>query len=80
MNGALRWGCRRGMRELDQMLNAFLDERYPTLPEELRDRFAEWLEWPDPRLWDALMGPLPIDPLDLRLRELIRSTKGTLST
>ena len=43
----LRWRCRRGMRELDQLLGGWLDSRYP---------YAELLEQPDPQLWDWLSG------------------------
>jgi antitoxin CptB len=52
----LRWRCRRGMRELDQLLGWYLDERYAAAPAERRSAFVELLEQPDPELWSWLIG------------------------
>lgn len=54
--GRLRWRCRRGMRELDQLLDWYLDTRYSSASEEARMAFAELLEQPDPELWHWLQG------------------------
>ncbi len=54
--GRLRWRCRRGMRELDQLLGWYLDERYERTGVEERTAFAELLEQPDPELWRWLQG------------------------
>lgn len=54
--GLLRWRCRRGMRELDQLLGGYLEECYPSATDRLRAAFAELLEQPDPDLWHWLQG------------------------
>jgi antitoxin CptB len=52
----LRWRCRRGMRELDQLLGGWLVSRYPCADASAQRAFAELLEQPDPQLWDWLSG------------------------
>ncbi|MBS0514769.1 MAG: succinate dehydrogenase assembly factor 2 [Proteobacteria bacterium] len=54
--GRLRWRCRRGMRELDQLLGGWLDARYAQADESARAAFADLLEQPDPELWRWLQG------------------------
>ncbi|MBS0591555.1 MAG: succinate dehydrogenase assembly factor 2 [Proteobacteria bacterium] len=54
--GRLRWRCRRGMRELDQLLGWFLDARYAQASASTQMAFAELLEQPDPDLWHWLQG------------------------
>ncbi len=48
--GKLKWRCRRGMRELDQVTTGFLDEHYLTATAEERMAFKRLLELPDPQL------------------------------
>lgn len=61
--GRLFWQCRRGMRELDLLLQDFLDRRYLALDESGRVAFAALLDCPDALLFDYLMGGLtPSDP------------------
>ena len=43
----LKWQCRRGMRELDLILEAFLERRYETLSPAFRTAFARLLECPN---------------------------------
>lgn len=52
----LRWRCRRGTRELDQLLGWWLDARYAEATSELREAFAALLDQQDPQLWDWLLG------------------------
>ena len=52
----LRWRCRRGTRELDQLLGWWLAERHPTAPSEQQTAFAALLEAQDPDIWDWVMG------------------------
>ena len=52
----LRWRCRRGMRELDQLLGWYLDTRYPVADDATKAAFSTLLEQPDPELWDWLSG------------------------
>ncbi|HTT00771.1 MAG TPA: succinate dehydrogenase assembly factor 2 [Steroidobacteraceae bacterium] len=58
----LLWRCRRGMKELDVLLERFARERYATAPIERRRAFERLLELPDPLLADYLLGhELPSD-------------------
>ena len=52
----LRWRCRRGMRELDQLLGWYLEARYPGASAAAKAAFSTLLEQPDPELWDWLSG------------------------
>lgn len=52
----LRWRCRRGMRELDVLLTAYLDVRYQHAPSKTQQDFAYLLEQEDDQLWDWLLG------------------------
>ena len=46
----LRWQCRRGMRELDDLLIRFLDTRYARADDGQKAAFRAVLELPDPEL------------------------------
>ena len=46
----LRWQCRRGMRELDELLVRYLDECYPQDSDADKAAFREVLELTDPVL------------------------------
>ena len=46
----LRWQCRRGTRELDLLLNNYLETRYPVADEEEKARFVEMLKLDDSEL------------------------------
>ncbi len=52
----LRWRCRRGMRELDQLLTWYLDERYPQCGDVEKAAFSTLLDEQDPDLWNWLSG------------------------
>jgi antitoxin CptB len=52
----LRWRCRRGMRELDQLLGWYLDTRYPRAAEPDKLAFGSLLDQPDPELWAWFIG------------------------
>ena len=60
---ALRWRCRRGMRELDQLLLRYLDQRWPQAPDAERGVFGRLLDGEDDTLWAWCMGlSRPADP------------------
>ncbi len=46
----LRWQCRRGMRELDELLIRYLESRYPVASVDEKAAFQALLELPDPEL------------------------------
>ncbi len=60
----LHWRCRRGMLELDLLLQGFLDGGYARLDERRRAGFVELLEYPDQMLLEYLLGRMePVDPV-----------------
>ena len=52
----LRWRCRRGMRELDQLMLRYLDGRWPQADESERAVFLRLLDTEDDKLWRWFMG------------------------
>ena len=46
----LRWQCRRGMRELDELLLVYLEQIYPHDSEADKAAFRKVLELADPEL------------------------------
>lgn len=52
----LYWQCRRGMLELDTLLQGFLDQGYEALTEDGRQDFLELLDYADTELLEYLMG------------------------
>lgn len=51
----LRWQCRRGMLELDIILNAFLDKNYVNLNTCDQDLFEQLLTYSDQELYYCLI-------------------------
>jgi antitoxin CptB len=69
----LRWRCRRGMRELDAVLEAFLAGGFAELGEADKKRFESLLDLPDPELYGYLLSRNePDDPETARLVARIR--------
>ena len=52
----IRWRCRRGLVELDLVLERFLARRFDGLDGEQRRRFDELLDQPDNDLLDLALG------------------------
>jgi antitoxin CptB len=52
----LKWRCRRGMLELDILLNTYLDSSYGRMSREQGELFSEILDYPDQVLFDLLLG------------------------
>ncbi len=52
----LRWRCRRGMRELDQLFGRYLDQRWAHASEGERAVFLQLLDCEDDKLWRWFMG------------------------
>jgi antitoxin CptB len=65
----LRWHCRRGMRELDVLLQRYLDEDYPRASREERDAFVRILELQDPEIFGYLVGR--DSPPEASLRDVV---------
>ena len=51
-----RWQCRRGMLELDLLLNNFVEKKAAQLDKKQRQTFELLLSYPDQTLFDLLLG------------------------
>ena len=71
----LAWQCRRGMRELDVLLNGFLEQRFERLDACARDSFARLLDYPDAVLLEALMGRMV--PADKDVASIVQDIRHT---
>jgi antitoxin CptB len=58
----LRWRCRRGVRELDVLLERFVDAGLADAEEAQRSDCERLLEQPDPLLIDWLILGVPPPP------------------
>ncbi len=69
----LRWRCRRGMRELDQLMLRYLEGHWPSATPTERADFERLLDTEDDRLWRWCMGREACDDpaLDAILRRLL---------
>ncbi|MEK7989748.1 MAG: succinate dehydrogenase assembly factor 2 [Thiotrichaceae bacterium] len=52
----LRWRCRRGMKELDVLMQGYLHEMYRDAPAEEQQAFQALVEMPDPELYHCFIG------------------------
>jgi antitoxin CptB len=67
----LLWRCRRGMKELDVLLERFARDHLAAADPEERAVFARFLELPDPLLAEYLLGDRP--PEEPEFARLARS-------
>jgi antitoxin CptB len=71
---ALRWQCRRGMRELDELLLGYCDGRYAGAGEPEKAAFRQLLALPDPVLAGYLLRGQ--DPGDRISAHVVRQIRG----
>jgi antitoxin CptB len=72
--GRLGWRCRRGMQELDLLLQRWLERSFESASGAQRQGFAHLLELPDPELARLLLhGGRPQEPELEGLIEALRS-------
>ncbi|MDE2090483.1 MAG: succinate dehydrogenase assembly factor 2 [Gammaproteobacteria bacterium] len=73
----LRWQCRRGMKELDVLLEGYLNNNFsPATPPE-QQAFAGLLELPDPILMAYIVGRAsPEKEEQRRVIDTLRRTSG----
>jgi antitoxin CptB len=64
-----RWRCRRGLLELDIVLQRFMDEYYAKLDEGELQQFEILLDLPDNDLWDMIA--LKKEAEDMRLKPVL---------
>jgi antitoxin CptB len=54
--GRIRWRCRRGMRELDVLLEAHLSRHFDQATPAQQAAFLHLLDQEDPDIWAWLIG------------------------
>lgn len=54
-NSRLRWQCRRGMRELDELLVSYLNKYFMQSTDNEKEAFEELLQLSDPELIKLLL-------------------------
>jgi len=70
-----RWQCRRGMLELDLLLNNFVDKKVNDLTPQQKKSFELLLSYPDQTLLDLLLGnSVSSDPSISTIVKIIQST------
>ncbi len=72
----LRWQCRRGMLELDLLLNRFLETGFPALDAAGRADFVRLLGYQDQIIHDWLMGQAV--PADAAMRRLVGEIRAAM--
>lgn len=71
----LYWQCRRGMRELDLLLQGFLHQQRDWFDSDRQACFETLLNYPDAVLLEWLMGrQIPSDKEVAQLVRIIRNT------
>ena len=70
----LKWQCRRGMRELDILLESYLSLGYPRATDAHKHAFCELLALADPELAGYLLGNLT--PGDATLASLVSDIRN----
>ena len=74
----IRWHCRRGMLELDLVLNAFVERHLDGLDAKSLEVFQAVLAYPDPVLLALVMGhEEPEDAAECGIVALLRSVNAT---
>ena len=71
----LAWQCRRGMRELDELLSRFLLQRYSNLDSLQQQTFTRLLDYPDDVLLELLMGRMA--PADKDVAHIVQEIRNT---
>ena len=71
----LYWQCRRGMRELDLLLQGFLEQCHEHLDATTLEHFETLLRYPDAVLLEWLMGRQV--PSDREVAQLVRQIRNT---
>lgn len=70
-----RWRCRRGLLELDIILQRFMDQHYTRLDQQGLEQFERLLSLPDNDLWDLITArQVTIDPDLQPILELLQKS------
>ena len=63
----LRWQCRRGTKELDLLLQRYLETGYLVADAKEKEQFVELLALEDGKLLESLMGELEVEAGELMI-------------
>jgi len=74
----LQWQCRRGTKELDLLLQRYLETGYLIADDEEKALFVELLELKDDELMGVLMGELEVETEKMKF--LVEKIKGFMAT
>jgi len=66
----LKWQCRRGTKELDFLLNRYLETGYLVADQVERELFVELLGMEDDMLVGVLMGDLEVESMEILVRKI----------
>ena len=69
----LQWRCRRGMKELDVLMQGYLNQMYRDAPAEEQQAFHALVEMPDPELYHYFIGKRTME--NPQLAELIEKIR-----
>ncbi|QOJ20192.1 MAG: succinate dehydrogenase assembly factor 2 [Gammaproteobacteria bacterium] len=70
-----RWRCRRGLLELDIVLQRFMDQYYVQLDQQGLEQFERLLSLPDNDLWDLISERKTLDDRSLQtVLELLKKS------
>lgn len=58
----IRWLCRRGMKELDLVMNRYVDADYDSLTDTEKATFNQFLRVEDPEIYSWIMGRTDPEP------------------
>ena len=72
----LRWACRRGLLELDLLLNAYMDKVYEQLTDDEKRQFISLLDMQDQEMYEMLTGK--ISPNDKELAKLLERIRDCM--
>jgi len=74
----LRWRCRRGMKELDELLTRYLEQHYAQACAEEQQLFQDLLEMQDPEIYAYMIGRER--PRDEAMHHLVQRIATVLRT
>jgi len=77
VDSKLRWRCRRGMLELDILLNGFIETQYGGLDIEQKNTLDQMLDYPDQLLFDLFLGHMQSS--DNSVSDLVQTIRQSAS-
>jgi antitoxin CptB len=77
IDSRLRWRCRRGMLELDILLNEFINANYSQLDVAQKDVLNQLLDYPDQLLFDLFLGHMQSS--DNKVSDLVQTIRQSAS-